>query len=72
MRASHDARLLERLVLFRLVPERGGVLRVMIITTLLPQSFSGGGFYYKGSGLWLLSVVGYCVVVCVVPTKGAS
>ena len=28
MRASHDARLLERLVLFRLVPERGGVHRV--------------------------------------------
>ena len=28
VRASHDARLLERLVLFRLVPERGGVHRV--------------------------------------------
>ena len=35
VRAPHDARLLEGLVLFRLVPERGGVLRVMIITTLL-------------------------------------
>ena len=53
VRAPHDARLLEGLVLFRLVPERGGVLRVMIITTLLPQSFSGGGLYSKGHGLWL-------------------
>ena len=52
VRAPHDARLLEGLVLFRLVPERGGVHRVE--GACIPREM---GYGYK---VWLVTVL-WCV-----------